>query len=254
MTLYCNLPTNSTEDVDSSQSAMTAVSRSIPRRTRDVLVMIRTQEAFNFYSHLAGAIAAIVGTIFLINIATESASLLITALVYGLSITFLFSASSLYHAFKKKENELSFWRKMDRLAIFFMIAGSYTPICYFFLDDEWLIPMISIQWGLVAFGLCSQLFFPRAPRIIYAIIFLIMGWMLIFPIQQIIDAMTTEQAYLLFIGGAAFTLGAIIYAIKKPLMLPGIFSFHELFHVMVLIGGVCHYAVIYSAFSQYGLA
>jgi len=216
--------------------------------------MVKTQEAFNFYSHLTGAIAAVVGTIFLINIATDSASLLITAIVYGLSITFLFSASSLYHAFKQKENELSFWRKMDRLAIFFMIAGSYTPVCYFFLSDDWRLPMISIQWGLVAFGLCSQLFFPRAPRMLYAAIFLLMGWMLVFPINEILEAMTSTQAMLLFVGGAAFTLGAIIYAIKKPLMLPGIFSFHELFHVMVLIGGACHYALIYNAFSLHSVA
>lgn len=211
--------------------------------------MVKSQEAFNFYSHLAGMIASVIGTIFLVSIATASASMIATALIYGLSITFLFSASSLYHAFKKQENELSFWRRMDRLAIFFMIAGSYTPICYFFMNDDWRLPMIALQWGLVAFGVCSQIFFPRAPRMIYAVIFLIMGWSLVFPLQQVLEAMTEQQATLLFAGGIAFTLGAIIYAIKKPLMLPGIFSFHELFHVMVLIGGACHYALIYSAFS-----
>jgi hemolysin III len=216
--------------------------------------VIKTQEAFNFYSHLAGMIASVIGTIFLLNIATGSASMIATALVYGLSITFLFSASSLYHMFKKQENELSFWRKMDRLAIFFMIAGSYTPICYFFLDDDWRLPMIAIQWGLVAFGVCSQLFFPRAPRMIYAVIFLIMGWMLVFPMQQVLSVMTTNQATLLLAGGVAFTIGAIVYAIKKPLMIPGVFSFHELFHVMVLIGGACHYALIYSAFSGAAVA
>lgn len=211
--------------------------------------MVKSSEAFNFYSHLLGALAAVVGTVFLLKVATGSASMLVTALVYGLSLIFLFSASSLYHCFKKQENELSFWRKMDRLAIFFMIAGSYTPVCYFFLDDDWRLPMIAIQWGLVAFGLFSQLFFPRAPRILYALIFLTMGWMLVFPLQQILDVMTDMQVNLLFAGGTAFTLGAIFYASKKPLMLPGIFSFHELFHVMVLIGGACHYSLIYSAFS-----
>lgn len=216
--------------------------------------MVKSQEAFNFYSHLAGMIAAVIGTIFLLNIATGSASMIVTALTYGLSIIFLFSASSLYHAFKKQENELSFWRKMDRLAIFFMIAGSYTPVCYFFLDDDWRLPMIAIQWGLVAFGVCSQLFFPRAPRMLYAIIFLIMGWMLVFPMNQILSAMTPLQTNLLFGGGIAFTLGAIIYAIKKPLMIPGVFSFHELFHVTVLVGGVSHYALIYSAFSAASVA
>jgi len=216
--------------------------------------VVKSQEAFNFYSHLAGMVAAVIGTIFLIVVARNSASMIATALIYGFSIIFLFSASSLYHAFKKKENELSFWRKMDRLAIFFMIAGSYTPISYFFLDSNWRLPMIAIQWGLVAFGVFSQIFFPRAPRVIYAVIFLIMGWMLILPMQHILSTMSIEQSTLLFSGGIAFTLGAIIYAIKKPIMIPGVFGFHELFHVMVLIGGVLHYALIYSAFSAAALA
>lgn len=210
---------------------------------------MKTQETFNFYSHFLGMVAAVVGTVFLVDITTGSVPLLVVALVYGCSIIFLFSASSLYHAFKQADNELSFWRKMDRLAIFFMIAGSYTPICYFFLEEAWRLPMIAIQWGLVGFGVVSQVFFPRAPRMLYAFIFLAMGWMLVIVINQVINLMSELQVTLLFAGGVAFTVGALFYAIKKPLMLPGVFSFHELFHVMVLIGGGCHYALIYSAFS-----
>ncbi len=212
---------------------------------------VRTQETFNFYSHFAGMIAAVVGTIFLVERATSSASMLLTAAIYGLSVVFLFLASSLYHAFKTKENELSFWRKMDRLAIFFMIAGSYTPVCYFFLDETWRLPMIATQWGLVGFGVISQLFFPRAPRVLYACIYLCMGWLLLLPMGQLLSAMSTQQETLLFAGGAAFTLGAIFYAIKRPLIKPGIFSFHELFHVMVLVGAGCHYALVYDAFASY---
>lgn len=216
--------------------------------------MIKSEELFNFYSHLIGMVVAIIGTVFLLNVASDSISMIIVAAIYGLSISFLLLASSLYHFFKKQDNELSFWRKMDRLAIFFMIAGSYTPVCYFFLDDDWRLPMISIQWGLVAFGLISQLFFPRAPRMIYAIIFLSMGWLGLLPMNQILDSMSIAQVSLLFSGGVAFTFGAVFYAIKKPLLLPGIFSFHELFHVMVLIGAGCHYALIYSAFSAAAMA
>jgi len=216
--------------------------------------VIKSEELFNFYSHLFGMIVAIIGTIFLLNVASSSISMIIVAAIYGLSISFLLLASSLYHFFKKQDNELSFWRKMDRLAIFFMIAGSYTPVCYFFLDDSWRLPMISVQWGLVAFGLISQIFFPRAPRMIYAVIFLIMGWLVVLPMNQILESMSTVQFYLLFIGGVSFSCGAIFYAIKKPLLFPGIFSFHELFHVMVLIGAGCHYALIYSAFSAAAVA
>lgn len=211
---------------------------------------VRKQESFNFYSHLVGAIAAIVGTVFLVLVARYSASALITALIYGISVTFLFLASTLYHAFKKEENEKSLWRRLDRLAIFCMIAGTFTPICYMYLNGIWRWSIIAIQWGLVGFGLISQLFFPRAPRIFYAVIYLVMGWMAIVPIKQILAHVNLVQGVLLFTGGVFFTLGGLIYATKRPRLVPGIFSFHELFHIMVLIGGILHYAMIYGVYSH----
>ena len=211
---------------------------------------IKTRESFNFYSHLLGGIAAIIGTIFLLHAASYSFSAFISALIYGFSVVFLFSASSLYHAFKKEENELSLWRKMDRFAIFFMIAGTYTPVCYFYLEGGWRWTMIIIEWGLVGFGLISQIFFPRAPRVIYVIIYSIMGWLAILPMKQVHANMPSIQEFLLYSGGVAFTIGAIIYAIKRPRLIPGFFGFHEIFHIMVLIGGSCHYAMIYGAYFQ----
>jgi hemolysin III len=181
-------------------------------------------------------------------VASSSASMLITALIYGFSLVFLFFASTLYHRFKKEDNVLSFWRKMDRLAIFFMIAGTYTPICYFCMEGYWRWTMIGIQWGLVGFGVISQLFFPRAPRTFYVLIYIIMGWATLFPMQQVLANLSLLEEVLLFTGGGAFTLGGLIYALKRPRFVPGIFSFHELFHVMVLIGGVLHYAMIYRVY------
>ncbi len=209
---------------------------------------IKTQEYFNFYSHLVGVVAAVVGTVFLALVASYSTSALVTALIYGLSVVFLFAASSLYHAFKKEENELSFWRKMDRFAIFCMIAGTYTPICYIYLDGPWRWSMMAIQWGLVIFGLFSQIFFPRAPRILYAVIYLTMGWIAVIPLKQMLAQMSLLQGILMFAGGLFFTLGGLIYATKRPKLVPGVFSFHELFHIMVLIGGGFHYGMIYSVY------
>jgi len=214
---------------------------------------VKTQELFNFYSHFAGAVAAIIGTVYLAIAASDSASGLVTALIYGISVVFLFSASTLYHAFKKEDNELSFWRKMDRLAIFFMIAGTFTPICYFCLDGAYKWMMIAFQWSLVGVGLISQIFFPGAPRKLYAVIYLFMGWSALFTLKQMLANMSSSQAILLVSGGVSFTIGAIIYAVKKPRMIPGIFSFHELFHILVLIGGVLHYAMIYGVYSHPGV-
>jgi hemolysin III len=211
---------------------------------------IKTQEAFNFYSHFAGALLSVAGMILLFRVAGTSVSATITALIYGLSVTFLFFASSLYHAFKKEENEVSFWRRMDRLAIFFMIAGTYTPISYFCLEGNWRWIMIGSQWGLVGFGVFSQIFFPKAPRTFYVVIYFIMGWLAVFPMGQILSNMTVDQKLLMVAGGIAFTLGGLIYAFKRPRMVPGVFSFHELFHITVLLGGTFHYAMIYRVYAE----
>ena len=211
---------------------------------------IKSREIFNFYSHLAGVGAAVIGTVFLTLVASFSAPACATALIYGFSVTFLFTASAFYHAFKKAENERSFWRRMDHFAIFCMIAGTYTPVCYLCLDGAWRWSIIAIQWGLVGFGLISQLAFPGAPRVLHTIIYIVMGWIAIVPIRQILAAMNTAQVILMFTGGAAYTLGALIYATRKPRLFPGIFGFHELFHLMVLIGAGLHYAMIYTAYVQ----
>jgi hemolysin III len=209
---------------------------------------VKPQERFNFYSHLSGIVAALTGTIFLTLAAGASGMALTTALIYGFCVIFLFAASAFYHAFKKEENEVSFWRKLDHFAIFCMIAGTYTPICYLYLDGAWRWAMMGIQWGLVAFGLILQITFPQAPRILYTAIYIVMGWTAVIPLRQILTAMTTTQAILMFAGGAAYTLGALIYALKRPRLVPGAFGFHELFHLLVLIGAALHYAMIFLAY------
>lgn len=209
---------------------------------------VKPQERFNFHSHLAGVVAALFGTVVLAGRAGDSPPALITALIYGACVIFLFAASAGYHAFKQEENEVSFWRKLDHFAIFCMIAGTYTPICYLYLDGAWRWSIIGIQWGLVAFGLILQLTFPRAPRALYTAIYIVMGWIALIPLRQILAAMTATQAILMFAGGAAYTLGALIYAFKRPRLVPGAFGFHELFHLLVLIGAALHYAMIFLAY------
>jgi hemolysin III len=193
-------------------------------------------------------VAAVIGTIFLAVIASDSASGLVTALIYGISVVFLLRASTLYHAFKKEDNELSFWRENGPAGHLFMIAGTFTPMCYFCLDGAWKWSMIAFQWSLVGFGVISQIFFPRAPRKLYAVIYLLMGWSRFSPSSRCWPICLHPRQSSWFRAALLSTLGAIIYAIKKPKILPGVFSFHEVFHVMVLIGGVLHYAMIYGVY------
>ena len=206
----------------------------------------RTHESFNFYSHLTGVIAAIVGTAYLIYTVRLSVAHVALSIVYGFSVILLFSASATYHALKQNEEEISIWRKLDHIAIFFMIAGTYTPICYVYLSGYWKWSIITIQWMLVIAGLFLKFFYLKAPRYLSTFIYLFMGWIGIIPIKMLLTTMPRIAVFYLFAGGLSFTVGAILYAVKKPVFRSG-FGFYEIFHLFILLGGLFHYLLVYVA-------
>jgi hemolysin III len=207
------------------------------------------KEIISFSTHAASAAASLAGTVVLVHLTSFSRLLQIISLIYGFSITFLFTASSLYHAKKKGDDDISFWRKLDHVAIFFMIAGTYTAVCYAYLSGAWFVSIVSAQWALVIFGLFFKFYFLKAPRIVYTLIYLAMGWMAIIPIHRLFVTMPLIQFVFLIGGGLAFSIGALFYALKKPVIRIDLFGFHEIFHIMVMIGGALHYLLIYRAFS-----
>ena len=202
-------------------------------------------EQFSVYSHLFGAVAAAIGTAVL-AIGSRDSQLLVVALMYGLSMVFMFSASASYHAFKAEEDSASFLRRLDHLAIFFMIAGSYTPICWVHLEGNWRWSVLGVQWGLVVLGLAFKLYFIGAPRAVTAAIYVVMGWIAVIPFGQLQASMAALEINLIFAGGIAYTVGAIFYAMKRPNPVPGFFGFHEIFHVFVVVGALLHYIAIYA--------
>ncbi len=217
---------------------------------------IQKQEKFSSYSHLVGAIAIVIGTGFLIYISRSSIVIMTTTIIYGASVAFLFTSSFLYHAFKESENEVTFWRRVDHIAIFFMIAGTYTPLCVIYLDGFMLWTILITQWALVFIGMLFKLvpMFLKAPRWINSGIYLIMGWMALIPVFYLkiitlspLAVILSQVTILLTAGALSFTIGAVIYAIRKPNPRPGTFGSHDIFHVFVLLGAFLHYMTIFIA-------
>ncbi|MGM0410731.1 MAG: PAQR family membrane homeostasis protein TrhA [Bacillota bacterium] len=206
---------------------------------------IKKEEEISFYSHLIGVIFFIFVTFFLTYTA-KNLSLKILSLVYGLSAVILFSASSLYHKNKKYEDEKSIWRKLDHIAIFIMIAGTYTPISFIYLEGYWKWSIMTIQWALVLGGIFFKFFYINAPRILYTIIYISMGWMGILPIHKFIKAMPKESLFLMIAGGISYTVGAVFYIFKKP-EFTNRFGFHEIFHIFILLGAIFHFFMVYIA-------
>jgi len=201
----------------------------------------------NFYSHLLGAAASLAGYIVLLCNSSGSLTKIVLSSIYSLCAIFIFSCSAVYHGQKSSDDDRNPWRRLDHIAIFFMIAGTYTPICYIYLDGWWRWGIIGAQWLLVILGLVFKLVYIQGPRWLTTAIYVAMGWMLIIPLNQLLTTMPLNSLWLLLGGGVAYTLGAVFYAIKKPNPLPGVFGFHEIFHLLVITGAVLHYLVIYLA-------
>jgi hemolysin III len=201
----------------------------------------------NFYSHLLGALAALSGYIVLLLNSCGSVTNIVLSSVYGFGAIFVFTCSAVYHGQKADDDERNPWRKLDHIAIFFMIAGTYTPISYIYLDGWWRWGVIGAQWLLVILGLVFKLVYIHGPRWLTTVIYVVMGWMLIIPLNQLLVTMPLNSLLLLLGGGIAYTLGAVFYALKKPNPFPGVFGFHEIFHMLVITGAVLHYMVIYYA-------
>lgn len=147
---------------------------------------------------------------------------------------------------KKYDGEISIWRKLDHVAIFLMIAGTYTPICFIYLSGYWKWSIIIIEWTLVIGGLFFKFFYLNSPRYLYTTIYILMGWIGIFSITKFIKSMSNIALLFLIGGGISYTIGAIFYIFKKPQFNDN-FGFHEIFHLFILLGAFFHYLLVYIA-------
>lgn len=199
----------------------------------------KNEEMLNIWSHLVGAVLALIGTIFLLIKSLEFALIYpISVMIFGLSMVTLFSASTLYHAATQPEIRAKL-RIFDHCAIFVFIAGSYTPLALLVLQGQTGWWIFGISWGLAVMGIALKLFFTGRFKLLSTSIYLFMGWLIVFAGNTLIEKFSTEGFFWLLAGGIAYTVGAVLYSLKR---LP--FS-HAIFHFMVIIGCGCHFHSVY---------
>lgn len=213
-------------------------------------MIILQNEKVSAYTHGALIPVMAAGTIILTILAGRNMQLQLFSLIYGLSAIILFTASFLYHARKKSENERSMWRKLDRSAIFILIAGTSAPMCYLYLDVTVIWKILTMQWLMVITGIVF-VFFINAPRKISTLVYLLMGGLVVIPIKTMLTVMPVSIIILLFAGGVSYIAGAIVYAVKKPNPLPPHMGFHEVFHIFVIAGAVLHMFMVITGVTLY---
>ncbi len=204
----------------------------------------KLREPVNSLTHWAGAVLALAGLIALLIVGWGTPAKVISLLVYGVSLIFLFSASATYHMVRAKDKALEIFRKIDHAAIYFLIAGTYTPFCINAFTGFWKWGMLIIIWSLALIGIGIKVFIIRVPRWLNAGIYLAMGWLVVGASGQLLSELPAWALTWLIIGGIIYTLGAVIYITKIFNFKPGVFGFHEVWHIFVLLAAAAHYVAV----------
>lgn len=210
------------------------------------------REPFNAYSHLVGAIGSVILLVYLIiNSSGDPGWSRISFIVYGVTVFLMFASSALYHAINVSFKTEERFRMIDHIMIYLVIAGTYTPICTIVLGGSWRLWMLIGIWSFALIGIIKKLFWMSAPRWFSTVLYLLMGWISVIIFPKLWEQLPHMFSYWIAIGGLFYTVGAIIYGIKKPNPFPEKFGFHEIWHLFVLGGAFSHFWGIYKYLPGY---
>jgi hemolysin III len=192
---------------------------------------------------LAAALLALVGLIVLLATAASTGRLdqLVAFGIFGFSMIGLYLASSLYHLLPLSTAGVARLRRLDHMAIFVLIAGTYTPFCLLALDGGWRWGLLALIWSLALCGVSLKLFWMGVPRWLSVALYLGMGWVAVIAAPALFRAVPAGGMAWVLAGGLAYSAGALVYGIRRPNLVPGVFGFHEMWHLFVVAGSACHY-------------
>ena len=194
-------------------------------------------------THLAAAVVAIAGTVFLCTYSSGGLAEVVSKLIFGLSMVFLFAASATYHLVLGPEKLIATLKKVDHSMIYVLIAGTYTPVVTVCFAGALQLSYIIGVWVLALLGVIFKVFYAGRFRMVSTILYILMGWGIIFAIVPLFRVVGVGGLVLLFFGGILYSIGAIFYILKKPNYSKD-FGFHELFHVLIILAAGAFYAFI----------
>ncbi|MDL2719065.1 MAG: hemolysin III family protein, partial [Acidobacteriota bacterium] len=195
---------------------------------------------------VAAFVAAIAGGILVSR--ASGARARIGALVYVISLVTLLSVSAIYHRKNWSDKLRAIWRRLDHSAIFLLIAGTYTPLS-FLLGSRLGWIFLGIVWAGALLGIVMSVAWVKAPKALVAVVCVLLGWAAVPLLPALKAALGTGAVVLLAAGGVAYSLGAAVYALRRPDPFPNVFGYHEIFHALVIAAAACHFAVVAQAVS-----
>ncbi|NLK96035.1 MAG: hemolysin III family protein [Clostridiales bacterium] len=206
------------------------------------------REPVNGITHLIGAILslfALIAMIVKVNYNNGSLRELLSILFFGIGMILLYSASFTYHSVIANSKIIMALKRLDHSMIFILIAGSYAPYCLVALNNKTGIILFSAVAIASIIGIIFKLAWVTCPRWLSSTIYIAVGWFAVFAIYPISKVVALPGVILLFLGGVMYTIGGVIYALKKDKIKIGIFGSHEIFHIFIMLGSLCHFISVY---------
>jgi hemolysin III len=202
-------------------------------------------EPVNTLTHLAGSIGSAVGLVWLVFLSRQEPGKMLSLAVYGVTLVLLFVTSTLFHGIKLPEQRRMRLNRLDHAAIFFLIAGTYTPIAYNLFPQAWRWHFLIAVWLIALGGAAYKLFSSRIHGLFNVSVYPAMSWAGVLPVliayREGVEWAPLQGIGLLLLGGLFFMVGFAIYYRTRPDPRPGVFGHHEIWHLCVLGGSVCHF-------------
>jgi hemolysin III len=192
--------------------------------------------------HLIAALLAVGGTVLLLLLA-DSPSGYAGGALFGTSLMLLYGTSASYHQLSWRPSWRNVVKRLDHAMIFVLIAGTYTPFC---LDVRlgWGVSLLAVVWTLGGLGMLLKLVWPDGPRWLSVGLYVGLGWIAVVAASEVLARYSATPITLLLVGGALYTIGGVVYALRRPDPWPRIFGYHEVFHAFVVAGSAVHFATV----------
>ncbi len=194
--------------------------------------------------HGVAGVAAIVGAALLANAASGGRHL-VAGLIYSLTLVAMYTVSVLYHSVDWQERRRQFLQRLDHSMIFLLVAGTFTPFGVVVLDGLLQVVLLAVVWGIAIVGIGLKFVLPRVSTKLSVTLQHTMGWLSLVALPWIWQRLGPGAVWLLLAGGIAYSIGTVIFALRRPRLASRSFSHHELFHVFVIVGSVCHFLSVW---------
>lgn len=190
------------------------------------------------------AVASLAALVVLVVLTAHDLPRMFSMIVYSLSLVALYTTSALYHSIPWRPRWKQRMQRLDHSMIFVLVAGSFTPIAFNVLDGAWRVTVLGVAWAVAVVGVVQKVVWPRVRQWFSVTLQTSLGWFVLVPFLELVRRLSGGAIILIAAGGILYTIGMILFTMRRPRFAPRVFSYHEVFHVFVISASLLHFLAV----------